>query len=405
MQRNSLGWRILGGEWRRNENMTCDMCLTIDSWLARWDCNYLVSSPFRLASYHSMVSLLGILLDFLRRLRPTKNHIKRFLKRWTSLASLLAYLVRKMSERRFLWPSKSGTIRNPKPAESSFPSGREGSSSVSDGSVCTGGISGYVVAASAVPALAKQSLGRERADPPSDTAPPTPPPATLPVDPPWPSTTNQIVGSSHANHSSGSLSVQSRASDRLSMISISRISLRALAQNDQLWQDPRATHRQFGSGSRSRTRGRSDRSPSQSSPNTAELENLDISPTGGHSYAREDGVINPTIGPQGVTDLPSHVQERPRRSAISRQNQMAANFSLDVQNSSSEPLPTTSIDAQEITEEPVAIDTPIHITSSDRAETPSLNSYKASDLALPESCILQLITSDQIPRYTKNVTM
>ena len=289
-----------------------------------------------------MASLLGILLDFFRGLRPTKNHIKRFLKRWTFL---FAYLVRKMSEWRFLLPTKPGTIRNPKPAESSFTSGREGSSSVSGGSVCTGGIGGYVVAASTVPASAKQSLGREPADPPSDTAPPTPTLAT-PVDLPsalCPSTTNQIVGSNHAYHSSASLSVQSRASDRLSMVSISPISLRALAQTDRPSQDPRATYRHFGpylGASRSRTRSRSSRPHSES-------------------------------------------------------------------------LPTTSINAPEITAEPLAIDTsthmPLHISPSDRAETASLNPHTissvASVLALPEGRTLQLINSDEIPRYTKSATM
>jgi hypothetical protein len=84
---------------------------------------------------------------------------------------------------------------------------------------------------------------------------------------------------------------------------------------------------------------------------------------------------------------------------------MATRISFRVQNPSSESLPTTSIYAQEITEEPIVMDTSIDISLPDRAKTASLNSYTASVLALPEGRILQLITSDQIPRYTKNVTM
>ena len=352
-----------------------------------------------------MASLLRIILEFLRILRHAKDHIKRLLRCWPSL---LGYLVRKMGEWRFLWPSKPGTIRNPRPVDSSFPSDRAGSSSVSGGSVFTSGIGGYAVAASTVPASANQPLGRERAELLSDTAPPTPTLATLPVDPPWalgPSTTNQTVGSSHANHSSGNLSAQSRASDRLSIILTSRTSLRASVQSDLPTQNPRATKGQFGPGpGASWLRGRSSRSPSpQPSLNTAQPDNPDIIPMGSHTRACEDGVLNPTIGLQGLTDLPSpssHTQERPGRQVLG----------WNVQNPSTELLQTTSIHAQEITEEPMAMDTsthsPLHISPSDRAEKASQKSHMASPvLALPEGRFLRLIHSDQVPRYVKNVTM
>ena len=359
-----------------------------------------------------MASLLRLLLHFLRRLRP--ENIKRFLRHWTSL---LVYLVRKMGEWRFLWPSKPGTAKSPKSAEPSFPSDRAGPSSVSGGTVCTGGIGAYAVAASTVPALANQPLGRERADPQSGTAPPTPTPATLSVYPPWapgPSTTNQTVGSSHANHSSGNLSVQSRASDRLSMISNSRTSLRAPVQNNRPSQDPRATYRQFGPGpAASRSRGRSSRSPSpKPSLNTAQPDNLDIAPTGAHTYVRAHGVINPAIGLQSRTDSPSSsMQEGPGRPTIRREKTTSVGW--NIQNPSTESLPTTPINPREITEEPMAIHTSphssLHTLPSDRAETASQNSHTASSVtsafALPEGRFLQLINSDQIPRYTKNATM
>jgi len=363
-----------------------------------------------------MSPLLRILLEILRILRPAKDHIKQFLRCWPSL---LAYLVR---EWRFLWPSKPGTIRNPKPAESSFSRDGPGFPSVSDGSVCTGGIGGYAVAASTVPALANQPMGRGRAELQPDTAPPTPTLATLPVDPPWaqgPSTTNHTVGSSHANHSTGSLSTHSRASDRLSLMSTSRTSLRASAQNDRPSRDPRATYRQFGAGpgaSRSRSRGRSSRSPSpQPSLNTAQPANLDIARTATHTHTPADGVINPAMGLQGLTNLPSssRTQERPGRPAIQRQKQKTTSIGWNVQNPSTETLPTITVNAHEITEEPIAMDADAHssrpITPSDRAETASQNSHTASSatsvFTLPEGRSLQLINSDQIPRYTKNATM
>lgn len=245
-------------------------------------------TQFARSSYQSMASLPRILLEFLCRLRPAKDDIKRFLRRWTSL---LTYLVLKIGKWRFLWPSKPGTVRNPKPTKSSFPSDRAGFSSVSGGSVCTGGIGRYAVAASAVPASV---LGRERAEPESDTTPPTPALATLPVDPPWvvgPSSTSQIVGSSCADHSSGRLGIQS--------ISYSPV------RNDQPTQDPRATYRQFGPGaSASRQRGRPSRSPSPiSSLNPAQFHDFDTTPMGGHTYARADEIVYPTIGLQGLTDV------------------------------------------------------------------------------------------------------
>ena len=367
-----------------------------------------------------MASLLRILLEFLRRLRLAKDHIKRFPRRWTSL---LAYLVRKMGEWRSLWPSKPGTLRSPKPAEPSFPSDRTGSSSVSGGLEYTGGMGGYAVAASTVPASANQPQDREGADPQSDTASPTLTLATLSVDPqsaPGPSTTNQTVGSSHANHSSGSLSVQSRASDRPSMISNSRTSLHTPVQTGRLSQNPRTPSCQFGPGPGSpRSRGRPSRSPSPNpSLNTAQLDNLDIALTDTHTDARIDGAINHTIDPQDLTDLPSsfsHTQDRPGRPAIYREKQWttSAGRNVRVQNPSTEPLPITSINAQQTTEEPMAMDTSTHlsrhISPSDRAETASQNSHISFPAApvspLPEGRFLQLINSDQIPRYTKNATM
>ena len=369
-----------------------------------------------------MASPPRILVEFLRRFFSTKGHIKWFLRRWTSL---IAFLARKIGEWRFLWLGNPGTIRSPRLPEPSFPSHRVGSSSVSGGSACTDGIGGYVVAACTVTASANHSLSRERAQPQPDTAPrgPTPTLATLPIDPSralGPGTANQTVGSSHANQSSGNLSVQSRASDRPSTISFSRTSLCAPVQNDRPSRDHKATYRQFGRGPgapRSRSRGRSSRSPSpQPSLNTAHPDNLDIASTGARVYAH--GVINHTTGFQGLTDLPSsppHTQERLGRSAIRRQKQRTTSIDWDVQNPSTESLPIVLNNPQEIMEDPMPMDasTPLslHTSPSDRAETASQSShmtYSAASiftLPLPEDHVLQLIVSDQIPRYENNATM
>ena len=202
-------------------------------------------------------------------------------------------------------------------------------------------------------------------------------------------------------------------------MSASRTSLRASVQNDRPSRDPRATHRQFGPGpgaSRSKSRGRSSRSPSpQPSLITAQPANLDIARTVAHTYLPPDGVINPTIGLQSLTDLSSssHTQERPTLPAIRHQKQRTTSIGLNVQNPSTDSLPAISVSAQEITEEPMAMDTDAQtsrpISPSDRAETASQNSHTTSSttsvLVLPEGRSLQLINSDQIPRYTKNATM
>ena len=367
-----------------------------------------------------MAPLPRILVEFLRRFLPTRDHIKRFLRRWTSP---LAFLVRKLGKWRFLWLGKPGTIRSPTPPESSLPSDKVGSASVPGGSVCTGRIDGYVIAASTVPASANHPLGRERTQPQSDTAPLTPTLATLPIDPSralGPSMANQTVGSSHANHSLGNLSFQSRASDRPSTISFSRTSLRAPVQNDRPSQDHKATYRQFGRGPgvpRSRSRGRSSRSPSpQPSLNTAYPDNLDIAPTGARVYAHADGVFNHSISSQGLTELPpssSHIQERPRRPAIHPQKQRTTSIDWGVQNPSTESLSIALNSPQEIMDDPMPMDTSTHLSlhnsPSDRAETASQSSHitspAASVLALPEDHVLQLIVSDQIPRYDKNATV
>ena len=320
-----------------------------------------------------------------------------------------------MGKWRFLWSCNPGTIRNPKPIEPLFPSHSTCVSSVKGGSVRMGRIGGYAVAASTVPASANQPLRRELAELQSNTAPPTPALAT-PVNIPWAldlSTINQTAGSGHANHSSGSLNAQRHTGDWVPMMWITPKSLHTLVQNDRLSQGPRATHRQFGPGPRapqSRSRDRSSRSPSpQPSPNTAQFGNLGITSTGVHTYARADGVLNPTIGFQGLADLPTsspHTQVRPVQPDV--RSQRMSSVGLSIRN----PSTPTLHNVQGITEEPMGMGTSthsfLHNLPSGRAETAFQNIHAASSptsgFALPEECLPQPIVSDQIQRYTKNAT-
>ena len=369
-----------------------------------------------------MASLLGTLLEILRILRSSaKTHIRRFPRSCWGL--LLAYLGRKLSEWWCSCPSKQGTHRNPKPANPSFPGGRGGSCLVSCSS--TRGCAARV-AASTVPvsAGAANRQSREGAGSQPETALPSSPiPATLSVDPPWVPSPNlnprsHWVGErSPTNHSSGNLSVQS-AGDSLSMISISRTSLPAPVQNDRPSQDPRETYGQFEPGpGASRSRGRSSRSPSpKPSLNTAQPHYFDIAPTGMHIHAHADRGISPTISPQISMDFPSpssRTREQLSPPTIRRGTQSTTSIGWDIQNPSTESLPNTPlISAREFTEALMTVGTSAHsphISLADRSETHSHTASSApSDhiiLQVPEGRVVQLINSDQLPRYAKGTTV
>lgn len=355
-----------------------------------------------------MASPLSTLLELLRILRSAKDYIKHFPRHW---ASLLAYLGRKLSEWRCLWLTKPGTFRNPKPAEPSSPGCRSGLSSTLSGSISW---SGDAVAASMVPISAGQP-SHERAVWHPATAPPSPTgsPASLSVDPMWapsPIPTSQFARSSPAFHSTGNLSIQS-ASDRRSIITTSHQSLRSSVRNDRPLRAPRGTYRQFGPGpAPSRLSGRSSRSPSpMPSPNTAQPQHLVVD-----TLAHANGRVIPTISPQSPTALPpstSHTQGQLGPPAFRRGRQRTTSIDVSVRSPSPESVPNaSSINAQEFTEDPMAIGTSTHssplILPADRLETVSpTTSFAASDIFIPDGRLVQLINSDQIPRYTKNVTM
>jgi len=350
-----------------------------------------------------MVSLLKVLLKFFRILRFAKDRIEHFPRHWVSL---LSYLGRKLSEWRGSWPNKPGTCRNPEPTVTSFLGAGVGCCSVSSGS---GGLSGFALAASTVPSSSSTN-------PQSAPLPVGPTPATLSVDSSSrglsPNPTNQLIGNNPANRSSAS--IQSRASDRLSIISTqtrnSRASSRASARSGQPTQDtrqdprPRGTHRQFGRApSPSRLRDRSSGPPSLiPSPYTAQPHHIEIVQPSAYVHANTDHSRSSSIGPQGPTDSPS----------LSSHSQWATSIRVNVQNPSTESLPKTpSINAREFGEEPTTMGTPTRslsrISLADRSETASQHSYAASSASSrmpPEGRIVQLINSEQIPRYTKTIT-
>ena len=93
-------------------------------------------------------------------------------------------------------------------------------------------------------------------------------------------------------------------------------------------------------------------------------------------------------------------------------------MTVDIQNPSTDSLP--SIDPAQRTDEPFAIDSPtVHSPNSSAVDvrleqhhepchepgSPASSTHSTIDYFIPEGRIVHLINSEQVPRYTKAVTM
>ena len=354
---------------------------------------------YTLSSFR-MVPVLK-LLEFLRIIRVTA---KRFPGR---CSSLLAVLRRKLSQWwQRLW---LGNSQRSKPADRPFCGTEASARPVSGGSAA---VSEYVVAASRVPASASASQSSLHERRPAAVGVHHPVPPTLSADPhDYPS--NPLGGEGVLNRSTGNLStssVQSRASaDRRSIITNSRESIRApLDQPSRL---PRGTHRQFGRGpdpSRSRERP-TDRPTPATGPDTR-LRAPSIT-TSLRSVTHGDDRVSLAV--QSAASSFTY-EQRSRLPSLRSQSTM---MTVDIQNPSTDSL-SSIIPAQRI-EEPFAIDSPtVHSPDSSAVDlrleqhhgrhepgspTPSIHS--TIEYFIPEGRIVQLIHSEQVPRYTKAVTM
>ena len=320
-----------------------------------------------------MSPVLKFLLDFLCRL-PCK--LRGFIPRYfnfKSWALFIAFLGRKLG----LWrPRKSGKDKFRRPeqeqAEHSFPDTR---------ALGGGGVrvdvsqDPAIVACSSIPGLAPHPSQSELSVVRLSAATPSPPgPANLTANPqhehPQAYPLSVLGVGLHANRSWSSLSAHSRASasDRLSIIQ-SRSYESLHSSLGQKKQGPKAAHRQFGPG-----------------PST---DNLSC-----HSHT------------------PAHL--------ISGQghhlSQSSVNVIVKIQNPSTESLPPSqSADSLKPQEEPysVSLDSPTLYSSPSSKpsnlpeESPQSTPAASlvSDFELPEGRFLQMITSEQVPRYTKSVTV
>lgn len=360
-----------------------------------------------------MSSILKVLLQCLRILPLVREYIQKFPGRCTSL---LAVLSRKLG---LVWRchdghGKPGTSQRPKSSESPLFGTRASGYPVSHSSPSRE----YVIAASNVPESANYPSSQERAERQTATAAPT---TGIPlttqeslsvdhfhaINPPPPFDAGILTHRSSGNLSA--VSIQSRASDRLSVITTSRESIRAIpaGQPSRL---SRATHRQFGRGpdpSKSRDRSRPT-TPTTNRPHTPHqlprLEIITSTSNAPHSVHGDDGVGSVN------QPSPSSYSHEPLSPPLDRHNKKRSSTSLvfNVQNPSTESLPISSVmNPQPLTEEPFGIDSatahssPVDLHDEGLIHSPT----SCSDHLLPEGRFVQLINSDQVPRYTKNVTM
>jgi hypothetical protein len=361
------------------------------------------SAPYAFLSCY-MLPVLKTLLDFLRRFRFPKSYPKRRSGDWVWL---FAFIFRRLGLWR-LWPRKSDTFPKSRPASPSFPRVEARGYSVL-------GSSADVVAASTVPTSASLPSLQERVPRQLTTATPaTPAPTTanLTADRPPFAYDSKRPGS----RSSAEVSTHSRASDRLSILTQSRESLRApVGQPSRL---PRATYRQFGLGPKSiPSREQLSRSPSPSirfhPPHQPPRLHVDTSDVHPHVV-----VVNPTTSPATPQEASSYTHEPLSPPADHRshrrQSPGSGSVAVDIQTLSTESLPLSpSSPPPPLT---LAID-PATVRSSStisvgaqvlEEESPQLSpiaSSLISEFSIPEGRYIALIHSDQVPRYSKGIKM
>ena len=350
-----------------------------------------------------MTSILKFLLNFLRKLRLTKGSIHHWIKRW---ALFLAFLGRRLGV-NYLWhDGKRGTSHKPAQVERSS-SGTEACLELGE----------FLVAASQVPASASHpNLPDVATNQPQTTSSSSraSPPASLTVEPhrdhAHPTSALSVI---YSNRSSANLSTHSRASDRLSIIQTTHSRESFHAPGGHTAQFPRAPHRQFGRGpSPSPSRERPSRSPSPTS-RVHQLPHLEIDITNLHPPTHVDGGNSP-ITPHSAASHP-HSPLSPPSLHGHRRKRSSTSVIVGVVNPSTDSLPLSPLTSQPpLTDEPYAIGYPID-TSPPVVDAPDARegspqhspttSSPTSLFDIPVGRFLQLINSEQVPRYSKEITV
>ncbi|KAH9003472.1 hypothetical protein EDB86DRAFT_2365646 [Lactarius hatsudake] len=347
-----------------------------------------------------MAILLKLFLDFLRSLRFTRAFIRQSFRRWTLV---LAFLGRRLGVWRPWNDRKRGTFRRAEQTERLFP--------------VTGAhlhSKEYVIAASYAPGPASashQDASSVSATTTSQTPPAAPPaPINLTVEPRQDRAylASAFDTGTHSNRSSANLSSHSRASDGLR--SHSRESLHARVSQQTRFS--RAPHRQFGRGpSPSPSRERPSRSPSPAD-RAHQLPHLEIDITNLHSQAQVDSRNSPINLPP--ISSPAHAPLSPPGHGH-RRRLSSTSVVVGIVNPSTDSLPLgSSPDRPPLTEEPYTLGSSTVSSSSvsdaldpgsPQHDHTASSSSATSNFDLPNGRVLQLIQSEQVPRYTKDATV
>ena len=343
----------------------------------------LVSCPPSCTNMASVLRLLLAILDGLRFI--TRHHIKYYAGR---LGLFITFLNRKLTVWR--WFLGKQMSRKPRPTESPCP-GPMARSTSSFG--CSDNLR---ECASTVPASASQPILHEHEEVQLVSAAPTiglpPAPASLsddcpqPLNPPHPLSRRSLVNRSSGNLST--LTTHSRADDRASAIANSRQSMHAIV--GQILQPPRAGHLQFeGYPDTSHSR---ECQPRPSSP-----------PSRPHLIHQHSHIEIVT------TDLPFSAHGESVHGNC--EGQSSTSVVVEIQNPAIDSLPiSSSTYLPQLADEPFAIDSatfhspPADLHDESSQDSPIISS-PTSGYSLPEGRFVQLIHSDQVPRYTKDDTV
>jgi hypothetical protein len=208
------------------------------------------------------------------------------------------------------------------------------------------------------------------------------------------------------------ISSRSRASDRYSILTNPRESISSPLGPPSPSRRPRATHRQFGSGpdsSRSRER------PSHPhTPTSPPLEIITTNLTSLHG----DGKVKPVVQSPASSSSVHQPLSPPSVDSIRRRQSMTS-VVVNVQSPSSDSLSVSPSSyspkySPQITEEPLAIDSDDYLSPGSPAVDlhdesypglPTSSNPATLDYFIPDGRFVQLINSEQIPRYDKNATM
>ncbi|KAH9026188.1 hypothetical protein EDB85DRAFT_176931 [Lactarius pseudohatsudake] len=342
-----------------------------------------------------MASVLELFREILCKFRFTRGFFHRFFKRWVLF---LAFLGRRLGTWRPWSDRGCSTFQK---AECSSP----GTTTRLESKKC-GVAASYIPASASHPSLHNTSSTSQQPQPASSATP------ADPVEPPRPrdhaNPSSAFESRIHSNRRSTDSSIRSRSSDRQSIIQAHphESFYTPSSQPIQLPSDP--LHQSGRGPSASPSRERPSRSPSPTDPIPQPRLEVDVTNLRPHTQVVSiDSLINPPL----ATPHADVQQNPPSVPGFHSRRSSTTSVIVGVENPSTGSLPHSFFTAVPlpVPEEPYTIE---HISVVDildlregLSQAQDNPTTFTSDLDLSEGRILQLINSEQVPRYTKDATM